>query len=213
MFEKFLNARQKLGYSELSNKRAEQNLWREEFFQWEYGGFFSKKTKRACSSKKQACFKIGDHPFKTRHFWGEGSKINKIYQRERSSGQKLWKFADVLNGWSLGTFHSQSQREKKTPQHKNEVYRISHANPILSSRAPFSSSIQPRIASIFFLCPLFPKLKPPNNQPAVNVNSILNHCQDVVYKFVALLARYGSKSILKFYRLWNIHFNACKFNW
>ena len=96
-----------------------------------------------------------------------------------------------------GTFHSQSQREKKTPQHKNEVYRISHANPILSSRAPFSSSIQPRIASIFFLCPLFPKLKPPNNQPAVNVNSILNHCQDVVYKFVALLARYGSKSILK----------------
>ena len=35
------------------------------------------------------------------------------------------------------------------------------------------------------------------NQPAVNVNSILNHCQDVVYKFVALLARYGSKAILK----------------
>ena len=104
----------------------------------------------------------------------------------------------VRSPWSLGTFHSQSQREKKTPQHKNEVYRISHANPILSSRAPFSSSIQPRIASIFFLCPLFPKLKPPNNQPAVNVNSILNHCQDVVYKFVALLARYGSKLILKF---------------
>ena len=117
------------------------------------------------SSKKQACFEIGDHPFKTRHFWGEGSKINKIYRRERSRGQNLWRFADVLNGWSLGTFHSQSQREKKTPQHKNEVYRISHANPILSSRAPFSSSIQPRIASIFFLCPLFPKLKPPPTSP------------------------------------------------
>ena len=197
MFEKFLNARQKLGYSELSNKRAEQNVW---LFQktsmfWNRGPSIQDKT-----------------------FLGWGVKIDKIYQRKRSRGQKLWRFADVLNGWSLGTFHSQSQREKKTPQHKNEVYRISHANPILSSRAPFSSSIQPRIASIFFLCPLFPKLKPPNNQPAVNVNSILNHCQDVVYKFVALLARYGSKSILKFscslrYRLWNIHFNACQFNW
>ena len=31
MFAKFLNARQKLGYSKLSNKRAEQNVWREEF--------------------------------------------------------------------------------------------------------------------------------------------------------------------------------------
>ena len=55
MFAKFLNARQKLGYSKLSNKRAEQNVWREEFFQWWI--FFPKKLSEHALPKNKHVLK------------------------------------------------------------------------------------------------------------------------------------------------------------
>ena len=58
---------------------------------------------------------IRDNPIKTSAFLGaEGSKIcqqssKKTANRREDSGQKLWKFADVLNGWSLSSIQKLQQ--------------------------------------------------------------------------------------------------------